>query len=87
MIAASAMALATSCSSDSVIQENAEANAIKFAAVANNASRSADYYCHTLMPNKFDVWGTVDKKAISLRNHTQKEVRNNIRGSDATDVW
>ncbi len=29
LIAASAMALATSCSSDSVIQENAEANAIK----------------------------------------------------------
>ena len=45
LIAASAMALA-SCSSDEVVKSNEDANVIKFSVVANNASRSDNYYCN-----------------------------------------
>ena len=61
LIAASAMALA-SCSSDEVVKNNEDANAIQFSVVANNASRAADYYCNSVKPADFVVSASVGGK-------------------------
>ena len=70
LIAASAMALA-SCSSDSVIQENAEANEIQFSVVANNGSRAADYYCNNAKPGEFSVWAKINQGTAESPNWVQ----------------
>ncbi|MGM9843764.1 MAG: hypothetical protein ACI30S_06035, partial [Muribaculaceae bacterium] len=38
------------------------ANAIKFSVVANNASRSAEYWCNYNLPKQFNVWAAVGGK-------------------------
>ncbi|MGM9844475.1 MAG: fimbrillin family protein [Muribaculaceae bacterium] len=84
LIAASAMALATSCSSDSVIQENAEANAIKFSVVADNSSRADEYYCSkaSALPSNFHVWAAVEEtEASTLKTYFQDEIYKNGTGS------
>ena len=62
LLTASAMVLATSCSSDTVVEENNAANAIQFSATANKASRAADYYCNANLPADFQVWASVGGK-------------------------
>ena len=63
LMTAATMALVSSCSSDDVIKDNAEANAITFSVTANNASRSSSMYCNNNMPNDFKVWAEVDGKS------------------------
>ena len=63
LMTAATMALVSSCSSDDVIKDNAEANAITFSVTANNASRSNSMYCNNNMPDNFQVWAEVDGKS------------------------
>ncbi len=60
LLTASAMVLATSCSSDEVVNDAQSNNAIKFSVTANQASRAASYYCDNAKPAQFNVWAKVD---------------------------
>ena len=55
-MATAAMTLATSCSSDAVVEEQQAANAIQFGVTTGNASRAASYYCNNDKPTQFNVW-------------------------------
>ena len=61
LIAASAMALA-SCSSDEVVKNNEDANAIAFSVTANKASRAANYWCNARLPKYFEVSANFDSQ-------------------------
>ena len=50
-MATAAMTLATSCSSDAVVDDQQDANAIQFSVTAGNASRAASYYCNNEKPS------------------------------------
>ena len=55
-MATAAMTLATSCSSDAVVEDQQAANAIQFGVTTGNASRAASYYCNNDKPTQFNVW-------------------------------
>ena len=55
LMATAAMTLATSCSSDAVVEEQQAANAIQFGVTTGNASRAASYYCNNDKPTQFNV--------------------------------
>ena len=61
-MATAAMTLATSCSSDAVVEEQQAANAIQFGVTTGNASRAASYYCNNDKPTQFNVWAATDGK-------------------------
>ena len=61
-MATAAMTLATSCSSDAVVEEQQAANAIQFGVTTGNASRAASYYCNNDKPAQFNVWAATDGK-------------------------
>ena len=61
-MATAAMTLATSCSSDAVVDDQQDANAIQFSVTAGNASRAASYYCNNEKPSQFNVWAATDGK-------------------------
>lgn len=61
-MATAAMTLATSCSSDAVVEEQQAANAIQFGVTTGNASRAASYYCNNEKPAQFNVWAATDGK-------------------------
>ena len=61
-MATAAMTLATSCSSDAVVEDQQAANAIQFSVTAGNASRAASYYCNNEKPSQFNVWAATDGK-------------------------
>lgn len=58
-MATAAMTLATSCSSDAVVEDQQAANAIQFGITTGNASRAASYYCNNDKPDQFNVWAKV----------------------------
>ena len=58
-MATAAMTLATSCSSDAVVEDQQAANAIQFGVTTGNASRAASYYCNNDKPDQFNVWAKV----------------------------
>ena len=62
LMATAAMTLATSCSSDAVVEEQQAANAIQFGVTTGNASRAASYYCNNDKPAQFNVWAATDGK-------------------------
>lgn len=62
LMATAAMTLATSCSSDAVVEEQQAANAIQFGVTTGNASRAASYYCNNDKPAQFNVWAATDSK-------------------------
>ncbi len=51
--------LLTACSQDDVEMVNNANDAIKFTAVANNASRAGTVYCNKELPKEFKVWAKV----------------------------
>lgn len=51
---------AVSCSNEEVVSVNNDANEIKFAVTAENATRAADAFCNAFMPGDFDVWARVN---------------------------
>ena len=59
-MATAAMTLATSCSSDAVVEEQQAANAIQFGVTTGNASRAASYYCNNDKPTQFNVWAATN---------------------------
>ena len=59
-MATAAMTLATSCSSDAVVEEQQAANAIQFGVTTGNASRAASYYCNYDKPAQFNVWAATN---------------------------
>ena len=61
-MATAAMTLATSCSSDAVVEDQQAANAIQFGVTTGNASRAASYYCNYEKPTQFNVWAATDGK-------------------------
>ncbi len=61
-MATAAMTLATSCSSDAVVEDQQAANAIQFGVTTGNASRAASYYCNNDKPTQFNVWAATDGK-------------------------
>ena len=67
LLTASAMVLATSCSSDAVVDDAQSNNAIKFSATANKASRAAEYFCNNDLPTQFNVWASVQEKGETAR--------------------
>ena len=61
-MATAAMTLATSCSSDAVVEDQQAANAIQFGVTTGSASRAASYYCNNNKPTQFNVWAATDGK-------------------------
>ena len=50
------MALFSSCSNDELVSENtSHGDAIAFSVTTNNATRAADYWCNSKLPNNFAV--------------------------------
>lgn len=72
-MATAAMTLATSCSSDAVVEEQQAANAIQFGVTTGNASRAASYYCNNDKPTQFNVWAaTAGKTYFENESFSQK---------------
>ena len=72
-MATAAMTLATSCSSDAVVDDQQDANAIQFSVTAGNASRAASYYCNNEKPSQFNVWAaTYGKTYFENESFSQK---------------
>ena len=61
-MATAAMTLATSCSSDAVVEDQQAANEIQFGVTTGSASRAASYYCNNNKPTQFNVWAATDGK-------------------------
>ena len=73
LMATAAMTLATSCSSDAVVEEQQAANAIQFGVTTGNASRAASYYCNNDKPTQFNVWAaTAGKTYFENESFSQK---------------
>lgn len=75
-MATAAMTLATSCSSDAVVEDQQAANAIQFSVTAGNASRAASYYCNNEKPSQFNVWAATDGKTY-FKNESFSKKDNN----------
>ncbi len=71
-MATAAMTLATSCSSDAVVEDNAAGNAIQFGVTTGNASRAASYYCNNDKPAQFNVWAKV-KQGEAFKTYFENE--------------
>lgn len=57
------MALAAvSCSNEEVVSVNNDANEIKFAVTAENATRAQNVFCNVNLPKEFHVWAAVGGK-------------------------
>ena len=78
LMATAAMTLATSCSSDAVVEEQQAANAIQFGVTTGNASRAASYYCNNDKPTQFNVWAaTAGKTYFENESFSQKGGKGN----------
>lgn len=56
LLTASVMALFSSCSNDELVSENtSHGDAIAFSVTTTNATRAADYWCNSNLPNNFAV--------------------------------
>lgn len=71
-MATAAMTLATSCSSDAVVEDQQAANAIQFGVTTGNASRAASYYCNNDKPDQFNVWAKV-KVGVGYKTYFEDE--------------
>ena len=77
-MATAAMTLATSCSSDAVVEDQQAANAIQFGVTTGNASRAASYYCNNYKPTQFNVWAATDGKTyFENESFSQKDGKGN----------
>lgn len=72
-MATAAMTLATSCSSDAVVEEQQAANAIQFGVTTGNASRAASYYCNNDKPTQFNVWAKVKQGENVFKTYFENE--------------
>ncbi len=87
LLTASAMVLATSCSSDAVVDDAQSNNAIKFSATANQASRAADYFCNNALPTDFNVWASVGSTQYFANEHFKKVDSNTYKIEGADRYW
>ena len=73
LMATAAMTLATSCSSDAVVEDQQAANAIQFGVTTGNASRAASYYCNNDKPDQFNVWAKVKQQGDVFKTYFEDE--------------
>lgn len=52
---------AVSCSNEEVVSVNNDANEIKFAVTAENATRAQNVFCNVNLPKEFHVWAAVSE--------------------------
>ena len=83
-MATAAMTLATSCSSDAVVEEQQAANAIQFGVTTGNASRAASYYCNNDKPTQFNVWAKVKQGENVFKTYFENE---SFSQKSGTENW